>query len=220
MRVVDMAEYHLKSGVKVRFRPFEQSDVRVCVGMMFGTYKPPSDKWEKHMWMNEMKAFWPEGFASTARKRDYHIAEINGHALGMVGAERFPPAAWRVEDAKRTGAAPDLANLPSPPAAVILDLAVTPQFQGKHIGRLLLIATMLRKIEQGVEHFYAYAPPHALPVFQYAGFDASGGPAKSIMWETAHPLRAHMSVEKKGLLHEALQGIQARQHAQFALAQV
>jgi len=212
-----IVEHHLKSGLKVRVRPFEQKDLRTCVGLMFSTYKPPQDEPGKKMWLGEMKAFWPDELASTARKRDYHIAESGGEAIGMIGIERFQPAAWRVEEAKRFGEPADLSTLQSPPAEHILELEVAPEIQCKHVGRLLLLAAMLRKIEQGVEHFYAYAPAHALPLLRHGGFVASTEPVTSVMWGAAHSLRARVPAENKGELQDALRAIQAH-HAAPALA--
>lgn len=205
-----VVEYYLKSGAKVCYRAFESRDLRPCLGMIFANYKPPQDSWGYGLWQNEMKAFRPVEFISTARGRDYHVAESEGRVIGMAGIERFPPSAWRVEEAKRKGEPVDPASLQSPPAAVILDLAVMPEFQCRHVGRLLLLATMLRKIEQGVEHFYAYAPSHALPLFCRAGFTAASEPISSVMWGAAYPVLARAPPEKKGELRRALQAIQAQ----------
>ena len=203
-------EYNLKSGIRLKYRKFERSDSIPCVTILHRGFKPPLEKHALMLWGKEMEAYKSAHFQSTAKKRDYHVAEVDGCIVGMIGIERFPPATWRVGEAKRTGADTNPASLASPPTAEILDLAVAPEFCGKQVDSALLLLTMLRKIEQDVGYFHAYAPLHALPAFHYAGFGAWGKPMKSIMLGDAHPLWTCVPAEKKSALQDALREIQAQ----------
>ena len=197
--------YCLKTGMEVHYRKFEPADTGTCVSLLRRSFKPPPDRLKFRLWAEEATIYRPDNFIATARQRDYHVAEVGKCVVGLVGIERFGLAAWQVEQLEWAAKAGVEVTVTQPPVAEVRDLTVAAEFQRKQLGRFLLIAAMLKKIDEGVQHFHAYPPPGALPLFEYAGFEQKGKPLESAWWGTATPHYMHIGAGKPAMLANALE---------------
>lgn len=144
------------------------------------------------LWLKHRGQYSSAGFTSTAVELGYHVGESEGGIVAVIGAQRCPPSPCRIEEALH--GVPEwqkkavLASVKGPPQAYIDDLVVAPGYQCRGFGRIMLAATMLRLIADGITDFDAFVPGPAVSVFSLAGFKSDGRTVESVRWGPTSPM--------------------------------
>lgn len=206
-----MGEFKLKTGVAVTVRKFEPRDSSSCINLLSKSFKIPSPipDLASMLYEKEMLAYRCGSIQKTARKRDYSVAEVDGHVVGVIGIKRFPPAMYVVRTAHQFGLPTKYIDEHRPAAAEVLDLVVADGFRRKKIGSVLTIAALVAKIEEGITYFHASAPVHAARVLAYGGFAKASDETDSIRWGRVASFCASLTKESKPRLLEAVEKLMA-----------
>lgn len=162
----------------------------------------------ENLWGRYSAPYRAANFLSTAKEFDYYVGESAGQIVGVIGAERCPPSAVRIEEALHGVPAEQKAavkaSLKGPPQANIHDLAVAYDLQCIGIGRIMLAATILRLAGEGITSFDAFVPSAALPVFRLAGFREAGRTVESMRWGQTWPMRTTTDSSAKSILQSVI----------------
>jgi GNAT superfamily N-acetyltransferase len=209
-----MGEYRLKSGVTVVCRKFQPKDSHSCSALLNQSFKIPEriPPGAHQLYEKELAPYDWQNILRTAQKRDYRVAEVDGRVVGVVGVLRVPPAREIVQTAQRHGFHNDYIDQHRPAAAEVLDLVVKTEFRHKKIGSILMMAALVDKIAEGIQHFHAYPPARAAPLMLYGGFVKASDELDSIRWGKVLPFYARFPEGKTQPLFEAMEGLMQLRH--------
>jgi GNAT superfamily N-acetyltransferase len=206
--VLMMGEYQLKSGVTVTLRKFEKKDSCPC-SVLLGLANPRPDllPGASLLYERQMAAYRPCNIQKTAEMRDYRVVEVAGQVVGIVGIRRFRPSYGTVKEGERHKLPPEHIARHKPPAAEILDLVVADEFRRRKIGAILTLAVLIDKIEDGIRHFYAYAPGPTVPFLTYTGLTKASNELNSIRWGKVVPFYACFTKERLPGMFEVVEAL-------------
>ena len=176
MEVLAAKQFLLKSGATMTYRPFQPPDSRSCAALLSRniTRAFPLEEPKQKLYEKEMAAYTQANIVTTAYERNYHVAEVDGQAVGVIGIQRLPYAARR----------PSVI-----PAMEITDLMVERDLQGMNIGRILLSEGIVEKSRQGIQFFHALCPSTASNFFtNKIGFKELETGLESVRWGKVNAL--------------------------------
>jgi N-acetylglutamate synthase-like GNAT family acetyltransferase len=174
--------YRLKKGVVVTYRPFKLGDAAACSRLVFGNFKGMLGG---SVHGKEARQIYSEqNLPKVAKERDYHVAEVRGEVVGVMGFLSY--------DAK---------------VVEVSNLAVDTGIQGKGIGTLLVVLGMLGKIESGISRFIVYTNDRSRSIFVRFGFQKNDKLPASVIGEDSVPMEVEASALLRRKLEQTLEGI-------------